>query len=151
MVNIPLTTQDAVAALRQQAAEHMRAHADDYAPFLEYKAGDNAESDPTGAFEAYCERMASTVEWGGQAEVKALAEVYDKKIVVYQATGEALEMGKADDASPLRVSYVEAECFLPFVSPLSHLAPHNPHLHRFHRHYYALGYHYNSVEPAQDA
>lgn len=73
------------------------------------------------AFEEYCAKVASVsdAEWGGQLEIRALSECLRRSIYVYDATN-VLKMG-ADYSTeePLRISY--------------------------HRHYYALGEHYNSL------
>ena len=40
--------QDAVQHLRDAVAGHIRDHADEYAPYLEFEAADGAETDPSG-------------------------------------------------------------------------------------------------------
>lgn len=109
--------------LRERTAAHLRAHAADYAPFLGLDA-DSIE------FAAYCDNIVNQqlAEWGGQIEIQALCESLQRKIHVYSADAPLLRMGEdtvASDAPPLRISY--------------------------HKHYYALGEHYNSVIPVEDA
>jgi OTU domain-containing protein 6 len=106
--------------IRHLAAEHMRAHADTYAPFL-------ALPGPCAEYDAYCLRVESVAgaEWGGQTELSAIAARLRVPIWVYEVGIPVLKMGSEfgedSSVSPLRVSY--------------------------HRHFYALGEHYNSVQP----
>ena len=82
------------------------------------------------SFERYCRSVEATAAWGGQLELRALAHVLRRRIVVYSAHLPTVEMGEEyrtdADAPPLRVAY--------------------------HQHAYGLGEHYNSVAaPQQDA
>lgn len=74
-------------------------------------------------FEQYCNKVASYdgAEWGGQVEIQALCACLQRSIWIYSADTHApiLKMGSFDECPPLRISY--------------------------HRQYYALGEHYNSV------
>jgi OTU domain-containing protein 6 len=69
--------------------------------------------------------MANTACWGGQIEIQALSEALKTPIEVYAADQDVLTMGElyggalGNGLQPLRVTY--------------------------HRHYYTLGEHYNSV------
>lgn len=65
--------------------------------------------------------VAFTSEWGGQPELRALASELRCCIWVHSAIGAVVKMGEAFGGPPLHVS--------------------------FHRHYYSLGDHYNSVVP----
>jgi OTU domain-containing protein 6 len=72
----------------------------------------------------YADRIGSDTlsEWGGQTEIKALCESLHRNIYVYAANAPLLKMGEEFiENEPLRVS--------------------------FHKHYFALGEHYNSVIP----
>lgn len=73
------------------------------------------------AFDEYCSKVESDqlAEWGGQIEIKALSEALHHPIYVYSSDAPVLITGEDEDGIPLRVS--------------------------FHRYYYALGEHYNSV------
>lgn len=73
-------------------------------------------------FESYCAKIedASGAEWGGQLEVRALSECLHRPIHVYDATAPVVKMGEDGSGDPIIVTY--------------------------HRHYYALGEHYNSVK-----
>ena len=72
-------------------------------------------------FKDYCEKMASTPKWGGQVEITALSKSLKTPIEVIQADGPLVEVGKDEhaDKSPIILTY--------------------------HRHYFGLGEHYNSV------
>jgi len=73
-------------------------------------------------FEDYCEKMATTPKWGGQIEITALSRVLRKPIEVIQAEGPIVQVGNDEfkDQKPIVLTY--------------------------HRHYYGLGEHYNSVQ-----
>ena len=73
-----------------------------------------------GSFDDYCDRVASPVAavWGGQLELRALSAVLRRPIWVYDALQPTVRMGEGD-GEPIRLS--------------------------FHRHFYSLGEHYNSV------
>ena len=75
------------------------------------------------AFEKYCEAMSSSPKWGGQVEITALSRALKKPIEVIQAEGPPVQVGFDDfrDQKPIVLTY--------------------------HRHYYGLGEHYNSVTP----
>ncbi len=71
-------------------------------------------------FEGYCSRVESSTQWGGDLEVRALSEALSHPIEVYRAGSDPLLFGNNScDTTPLRIS--------------------------FHKSYYALGAHYNSV------
>ena len=72
-------------------------------------------------YEEYCEQMASTPKWGGQVEITALSQALKKPIEVIQAEGPPVQVGIEDfqGLKPIVLTY--------------------------HRHYYGLGEHYNSV------
>jgi hypothetical protein len=67
-------------------------------------------------------------------------------IVVHSADAPELKMGEEFERDPLQLTYVAADPLL-FVCSLSlvHAPPYATTIGRFHRHYYALGEHYNSV------
>lgn len=71
----------------------------------------------------------SLAVWGGQLEIRALAASLRRVVTVFDAEAPTLTMGdgdeEADGRPPLLLSY--------------------------HRHYFALGEHYNSVVVANDA
>ena len=65
-----------------------------------------------------------TAEWGGQIEIRALSECLQRVIYIYEANAPVIKMGEEhhnrySTEEPIRLTY--------------------------HKHYYALGEHYNSV------
>lgn len=71
-------------------------------------------------FDEYCNQVASATDavWGGQLELLALSRVTGRPIWVYDALQPMVVMGTGE-AKPIRLA--------------------------FHRHFYSLGEHYNSV------
>jgi len=107
--------------IRKMAADHMRAHVETYAPFV-------AVAGPCPEYDAYCDTVENVVTavWGGQTELSALAASLKMPIWVYEVGRPVLKMGEefGDGTAgepALKISY--------------------------HRHFYALGEHYNSVKP----
>uniref|UniRef100_A0A7S2EVU4 OTU domain-containing protein n=1 Tax=Trieres chinensis TaxID=1514140 RepID=A0A7S2EVU4_TRICV len=82
-----------------------------------------AETHDHGSYEKYVESVRSSSEWGGHLELRALTRALKRTVVVYSAEAVPLRMGEefADEGEEVRLS--------------------------FHRRYYALGEHYNSVVP----
>ncbi|ETV64741.1 hypothetical protein, variant 2 [Aphanomyces astaci] len=117
---LPFPSSDAYIPLRQKTAAYLRSHADDFVPFVELDyASDIAIQDQ---FESYCARVEATADWGGQVELRALAQALAVPIEVYSASSSVLVMGDEyhrEDQPPLRLSY--------------------------HLHYYTLGEHFNSI------
>jgi len=74
-----------------------------------------------GTFESYLERMKTSADWGGQLELRALSQALGAPIVIVDAENGQLTMGEEETGQPLKVT--------------------------FHRHFLALGEHYNSVQP----
>ena len=108
-------------SLRKLAAEFMRDNKEDFAPFL-----DDQDDD----FEAYCARVENAdgeVVWGGQLEIRALSAALGVTMEIFDTQAPVLRMGEEysktqeGEEGPIRLTY--------------------------HRHYYALGEHYNSVHP----
>jgi len=112
--------QPSFERLRVMAAEFMTAHPDDFAPFL----GLDADSVEFRDYVANVARCTGEVEWGGQLEIRALCGALRRATMVYDSNAPVLTMGEDFlGAGPvLRLSY--------------------------HRHYFSLGEHYNSVAPA---
>jgi len=110
--NVPPT----VEGLRNATADHLMVHKQDFMPFIETVNGNDV------LYEAYCEQLRNEAVWGGQVELRALAEILGANIEVYAANMPIVKMGSTENSSPvLRVS--------------------------FHREYFGLGEHYNSVVP----
>mmetsp|Transcript_21944 Transcript_21944/g.54204 ORF Transcript_21944/g.54204 Transcript_21944/m.54204 type:complete len:288 (-) Transcript_21944:576-1439(-) len=107
--------------LREATAAHIRGNPGEYFPFItaaDFEGG--GEGNVT--MDEYCENLAKPSVWGGQVEIRAMTEVLDVPVEVYAADMPVLKMGPTGgDKAPLRLSY--------------------------HRKYYGLGEHYNSVVP----
>lgn len=138
--------QPAFLHLRRLTSSYLRAHPDDFAPFLALEPQPDKSLDGASAFRCpnlpeeadnaavavgaelfavYCDRVAETADWGGQLELRALACALQRPIEVFAAEGGELTMGgefaRAGGPEPLQLTY--------------------------HLHYYALGEHFNSVAP----
>ena len=112
--NESFEVEDSVSALRASTADYMLRNADDFMPFVESVDGDPEK------FAAYCERIRTETVWGGQVELRAVAELLDACIEVYAVGLPVVRMG--NESRPiLKVSY--------------------------HRKYFGLGEHYNSLVP----
>lgn len=115
-------------------AEYMKAHPDDFLPFIDHEDGIMSEQQ----YAEYCDNVANTSCWGGQPELKALVNALQTPILVYSAEANVptVEMGKEFEAAnkPLQISYVIIDWILADKS-------------RYHRHAYTQGEHYNSVVP----
>lgn len=106
-----------VSSLRAATAEHMLANQAEFAPFLEGVDGEEG-------YREYCERMRREAVWGGQVELGAMAKFLSRRVEVFSADMPLVVMGDAavegaEGKGVLRLSY--------------------------HRKYYDLGEHYNSV------
>lgn len=88
-----------VAALRAATAAWMRAHPDDYLPFLELEEGDG------DGFERYCAEVADSAAWGGQLELGALAAALRRRVTVYSARLPPVEMGSEWGGDSLLLAY----------------------------------------------
>lgn len=84
-------------SLRSRAAAYMRAHPDDYTPYLELEG--------EGGFESYCAEVEGSAAWGGQLELGALAHALRRRITVYSAHLPTVEMGQEYRDGALRVAY----------------------------------------------
>ncbi|GFH45207.1 hypothetical protein CTEN210_01681 [Chaetoceros tenuissimus] len=106
--------------IRSMCADELGAKREDYEPFADL-------SDmKVDNFDDYVEKVRDSNEWGGHLELRALSHKLNKTIVVYSTEGplEIKVEGQDDDEeNVIRLS--------------------------FHRNYYALGEHYNSVVKSQ--
>lgn len=109
----------------------------EYEPFAE--CGDGGDNRPA-TYEEYVHNVRSTSTWGGQLELRALSEGLKCPIVVFSAEGPPLTMGA--EFAP------NADCS---GDDISGWDDKKALLLSFHRHYYALGEHYNSVIPKKEA
>lgn len=106
--------------LRTAAAQYIRAHPDEFVPFLMEEDADAA--DPQEALQQYCKELESTAVWGGQLELSALAHVLKRHIKVYAVGMPVVSLGEEYAGGG-----VLQLCYL--------------------RHAISLGEHYNSCEP----
>lgn len=106
--------------LRAMCVEMLRMRRPEFEPFM-------ALGDET--FESYCDKVGNTTQWGGQLELRALAQALQETIVVVNATGENVVMGEE-----FRSSGRDRALYL-----------------SFHQHYFSLGEHYNSTQSLDDA
>ncbi|CEH15393.1 OTU (ovarian tumor)-like cysteine protease [Ceraceosorus bombacis] len=119
---------------RKATAEHMRANATEFIPFIsdsdEHMAGINNDSAGTQGqdveqrarkhFLDYCDAVENTGVWGGQPEILALSRAYKTQIHVVQVGSPTLKVGEGEHkGEPCVISY--------------------------HRKMYGLGEHYNSL------
>ncbi|KAL3809685.1 hypothetical protein ACHAXA_004236 [Cyclostephanos tholiformis] len=112
----------------------------EYEPFAEFGEGHDSSNDGgdyPATFEDYVNNVRSTSTWGGQLELRALSEGLKCPIVVFSAEGPPLTMG-AEYASAATQESSGDDLRWDVNKSL---------LLSFHRHYYALGEHYNSVIP----
>jgi OTU domain-containing protein 6 len=112
----------------------------EYEPFAEFGEGHatcNNGGDHPATFEEYVNKVRSTSTWGGQLELRALSEGLKCPIVVFSAEGPPLTMGA--EYAPAGTQGVSCGDY--------GLDANKALLLSFHRHYYALGEHYNSVIP----
>jgi len=110
----------------------------EYEPFAEFGDGHDGHhssgGDHPATYEEYVEKVRSSAVWGGQLELRALSEGLHCPIVVFSAEGPPLTMGAEYYGSEIE----SGDCNWGSKKAL---------LLSFHRHYYALGEHYNSVVP----
>eukprot|EP00048_Salpingoeca_helianthica_P020394 m.6349 g.6349 ORF g.6349 m.6349 type:complete len:300 (+) comp4754_c0_seq1:50-949(+) len=110
-----LSPSPSVSDLRARVAAHMLANQVEFAPFVMAEDGEASEEH----FKEHCNRIATTSEWGGQPELRAIAELLQRHVRVFQASG-PMSFGNESDP-PINVT--------------------------FHRHQYHLGEHYNAAVP----
>jgi len=112
-------------ACRKTAADYIRSHPQDFLPYLLAESSDDSLP-PDELISLYCATVESSSEWGGQLEITALSHACRRSIHVHSA------------GAPVLVTGAEYE-------------PNGPPLHlAYHRHYYGLGEHYNSLVPSAD-
>ncbi|GAA5870865.1 hypothetical protein JCM1840_002712 [Sporobolomyces johnsonii] len=107
---------------RTAAAAYLRAHPDDFLPFL---VSDADPDQPMSAAEyaRYCDMVANTAEWGGEPELRALSLHFQSPIYVVQA-GTNGPVAHGEDLPKERAMLIS-----------------------YHRKMYGLGEHYNSLRP----
>lgn len=104
--------------LRQETCDYMLANPDQFQPYMTSDDGDLLDVDK---YQEYCEKVRDTLVWGGQLELKALADIFNVLIEVVQGEGSEIVIGENGSSSKLIITY--------------------------HRHMFGSGEHYNSTEP----
>lgn len=104
--------------LRELAAGHLRAHRDEFSPYL---VPEDEGQDPVAYYDRYCDNIEITATWGGHIELQALAGALKRRITVYGVGMQPQTVGEefAGEGPTLTL------CFL--------------------RHAFGLGEHYNST------
>jgi OTU domain-containing protein 6 len=116
--------------LREKCADALALHETTLAPFCEYE----------DSFQNYVARIRSSADaWGGHVELRALSQALNRTIIVYSASAPPLIM---NGVSSLTGEEEEEGVTL---STLSASTIKEPLRVSYHRHYYALGEHYNCV------
>jgi len=111
--------------MRLLAANYMRTYREEFEPFLGLDESNSIEE-----YEIYCNKVESSVlaEWGGQLEIRALACALNKKILIYDAQAPVLTISSnSNDDNKDGIIILT-----------------------YHRHYFSLGEHYNSVVNIND-
>lgn len=112
-----------VESLRKTAANHIRANKDELICYMTSAKSDDIMSQEE--FDEYCNQVEATKAWGSQIEIQALSTSLKVKIEVLQSSGSPTISGNEFK---------------------------NPHLiMTYHRHFFGLGEHYNSVRPVTSA
>jgi len=109
--------------IRRQCADALWENREEYEPFADL------EDSNASTFEEYVEKVRASSEWGGHLELRALASALKKTIIVYSADSVPLHIKEDDDKEDDGVDVIRLS---------------------FHRKYYALGEHYNSVVPKRE-
>jgi len=119
--------------MRELCASTLLSERNEYEPFAEL---DHDPNHLAKNFEEYVDHVRNTSTWGGQLELRALSHGLKVPVVVFSAEGPPLNMGQEyeNNGSDVENSYEKKKAVL--VS--------------FHRYYYALGEHYNSVVPISE-
>lgn len=100
------------SAVRSAAAAYMRAHREDFLPFLAEidDVGADSDADRHAQFMKYCDAIEHTSEWGGQPEIVALSRVLHTPIHVVQSGSSVIKTGDEDPMrEPLLISCVAAD------------------------------------------
>jgi OTU domain-containing protein 6 len=116
-----LSTSRTWKELRTAIYENMLRNPDEFQPYLTTEDGDFMDEEK---YREYCEKIRDTLVWGGQLELKALADILAVQIEVVQSQGAELLIGdsvKSAGKERLVITY--------------------------HRHMFGMGEHYNSTEP----
>jgi OTU-like cysteine protease len=85
--------------IRQTVVEYLRANRDQFAPFVPINTEDWIRSQPStrstrsqrasvdvDPYEAYLDNMAKPKTWGGEIEIRAFCEAYDRDVLIHRPT-----------------------------------------------------------------
>jgi OTU domain-containing protein 6 len=122
------STNSSFANMRKLCADQLMKEREEYEPFTDLT------DTHASSYEEYVEKVRASSEWGGHLELRALASALEKTIVVYSADASPLYIRCSNGGDDNDNDGDDEEG----VIRLS-----------FHRKYYALGEHYNSVVPSQ--
>jgi len=130
--------------LRIASAAHIHTNLSSFLPFLVDESGHPLTHDEAVS---YCKALADVngekegVVWGGHIEIVALSEVLQHPIIVYSADGRELRIAGLDgDGSRQESDHMT----------ISQALDQSPLRITFHKHYFGLGNHYNSVVQKED-
>jgi OTU domain-containing protein 6 len=112
--------------MRKACADQLLKLREEYEPFADLSEYN------VSSFEEYVDCVRGSSEWGGHLELRALSSALQKTIVIYSADGAPLHI-KCNDDSDDKSKEEDTDTGIIRLS--------------FHRRYYALGEHYNSVVP----
>jgi OTU domain-containing protein 6 len=127
------TAGDDYKQMRELCANILIQQREEYEPFAEL---DHDPQNPASTYDEYVEMVRSTSTWGGQLELRALSHGLKVPVVVFSAEGVPLKMGEEYESGTDGDEEWEKKKKAVLVS--------------FHRYYYALGEHYNSVVPFEE-
>ncbi|KAJ3118186.1 OTU domain-containing protein 6B [Phlyctochytrium bullatum] len=108
------------SSIRKIAADYLRENMDRFLPFV---AGDLDKELTDDDYQQYCDKVESSALWGGQIEINAISDALKRPIHVVQMNSPIIKVGEEYAGAPLTLSY--------------------------HRHYFGLGEHYNSLVPTK--
>lgn len=111
------TLIDKIRKLREDTSDYLLQHIDDFIPFTSNTTTGNMLSPEE--YNVYCNEIKETNSWGGELELRAISQIIETSIQVYQAQSPTLLIGEEFESDPIRLSY--------------------------HRHQYELGEHYNAL------
>ncbi|KAJ3075073.1 OTU domain-containing protein 6B [Podochytrium sp. JEL0797] len=97
------------AHYRKQAATFMRAHPDEFMPFLATDDGDIMSEEQ---YEQYCCNVEASATWGGQLEIKAMTMALKRPVHIVQMGTPVVKVGEEFEGEPLMLSLSEFTHFL---------------------------------------
>jgi len=112
-----LPLEENLRKLREDTSEYLLKHMDEFLPFTSNNTtGDMLSPDE---YSQYCNDIKETNSWGGELELRAISQITQMPIEVYQAQAPTLLIGEEFKGRSIRLSY--------------------------HHHQYGLGEHYNAL------